>query len=35
MTRTHIPRSLRQRVVAEFRSQCAYCHTLTSVTEHV
>ena len=32
MTRTHIPRSLRQRVVAEFRNQCAYCHTLTSVT---
>jgi len=23
---------LRQRVVAEFRNRCAYCHTLTSVT---
>jgi len=32
MTRTPIPRSLRQRVVAEFRNQCAYGHTLTSVT---
>jgi len=32
MTRTRIPRSLRQRVVAESRNQCAYCHTLTSVT---
>lgn len=32
MTKTRIPRSLRQRVVAEFRNRCAYCHTLTSVT---
>ena len=32
MTRTRAPRSLRQRVVAEFRNRCAYCHTLTSVT---
>jgi len=32
MTRTRISRSLRQRVVAEFRNQCAYCHTLTSIT---
>jgi len=32
MTRTRISRSLRQRVVAEFRDQCAYCHTLTSIT---
>lgn len=32
MTRTRIPRRLRQRVVAEFRNRCAYCHTLTSVT---
>jgi hypothetical protein len=32
MTRTRIPRPLRQRVVAEFRNQCAYCHTLTCVT---
>jgi len=32
MTKTRIPRSLRQRVAAEFRNQCAYCHTLTSIT---
>lgn len=32
MTRTYIPHSLRQRVVAEFRNRCAYCHTPTSVT---
>ena len=32
MTRRRIPRSLRQRVVAESRNQCAYCHTLTAIT---
>ena len=32
MTRGRIPRSLRQRLVAEFRNRCAYCHTLTSIT---
>lgn len=32
MTRRRIPWSLRQRVVAESRNQCAYCHTLTSIT---
>lgn len=32
MTRTRIPRSLRQRVMAEWRNQCAYCHTQTSIT---
>jgi hypothetical protein len=32
MTRRHIPWSLRQRVVVESRNQCAYCHTLTSIT---
>lgn len=32
MTRTYIPRSLRQRVVVEFRNRCAYCHTPTAVT---
>jgi 5-methylcytosine-specific restriction endonuclease McrA len=32
MTRRRIPQSLRQRVVAESRNQCAYCHTLTSIT---
>ena len=32
MTKTYIPRSLRQRVVAEFCSRCAYCHTLTAIT---
>jgi 5-methylcytosine-specific restriction endonuclease McrA len=32
MTRRHIPRSLRRRVLAESRNQCAYCHTLTAIT---
>jgi hypothetical protein len=32
MTRKRIPRALRQRVVAESRNQCAYCHALTSIT---
>jgi hypothetical protein len=32
MTKAHISRSLRQRVAAEFRNRCAYCHTLTAVT---
>jgi len=32
MTRRRIPRSLRQRVLAESRYQCAYCHTLTAIT---
>ena len=32
MTRRRIPRSLRQRLVAESRNRCAYCHTLTSIT---
>lgn len=32
MTRRRIPRSLRQRVIAESRNQCAYCHTLTTIT---
>jgi len=32
MTGMHIPRSLRQRILDEFRGQCAYCHTLTSIT---
>ncbi len=32
MTKAHIPRSLRQRVVAEFRNRCAYCHTLAAIT---
>jgi HNH endonuclease len=32
MTRRRIPRSLRQRVVAESRNRCAYCHTLTAIT---
>jgi hypothetical protein len=32
MTGTRIPRSLRQRVIADSRNQCAYCHTLTSIT---
>jgi HNH endonuclease len=32
MTRQRLPRSLRQRMVAESRNQCAYCHTLTSIT---
>lgn len=32
MTRAYIPRSLRQRLVVEFRGQCAYCHTSTAIT---
>lgn len=32
MTTRRISRSLRQRVVAQSRSQCAYCHTLIAVT---
>ena len=32
LPRTYIPQSLRQRVVAEFRNRCAYCHTPTSIT---
>ncbi|MEA3349601.1 MAG: HNH endonuclease [Chloroflexota bacterium] len=32
MTRTYIPRSLRQRLADEFQSQCAYCHTSTAIT---
>lgn len=32
MTKTHILRALRQRVIAEYRSQCAYCHTPTAIT---
>jgi hypothetical protein len=32
MTRRRIPRSLRQRALAESRHQCAYCHTLTAIT---
>jgi hypothetical protein len=32
MTRRRIPRSLRQRVIAESRNQCAYCHTPTAIT---
>jgi hypothetical protein len=32
MTRRRIPRSLRQRVIADSRQQCAYCHTLTAIT---
>ena len=32
MTKRRIPRSLRQRLVTESRNQCAYCHTLTSIT---
>ena len=32
MTKTRIPRSLQRRVAAESRNQCAYCHTLTSIT---
>jgi hypothetical protein len=32
MTRRRLPRSLRQRLVAASRNQCAYCHTLTSIT---
>jgi hypothetical protein len=32
MTRRRLSRSLRQRVIADFRNQCAYCHTLTAIT---
>ena len=32
MPRRRIPRSLRQRIVAESCNRCAYCHSLTSVT---
>jgi hypothetical protein len=32
VTKTRIPRSLRRRVLSEWRNQCAYCHTLTSIT---
>lgn len=32
MTKAYIPRSLRQRVMAEFRNRCAYCHTPTAIT---
>jgi hypothetical protein len=32
MTITGIPPSLRRRVLAEARSQCAYCHSLTDIT---
>jgi HNH endonuclease len=32
MTRRRIPRSLRQRVLAASRNQCAYCHALTAIT---
>ena len=32
MTGTRIPAPLRRRVLAEFRSRCAYCHALTSIT---
>lgn len=32
MTRRRIPRSLRQRILAESRHQYAYCHTLTAIT---
>ncbi len=32
MSKAHIPRSLRRRVVAESRNQCAYCHSLTLIT---
>jgi hypothetical protein len=32
MTKAHISSSLRQRVVAEFRNRCVYCHTPTSIT---
>ena len=32
MTSRRIPRSLRQRLVAASGNQCAYCHTLTSIT---
>ncbi len=32
MTRARVPQSLRQRVLAESRNQCAYCHALISIT---
>lgn len=32
MTKTRIPRSLRQRVVSESQNQCAYCHALVAIT---
>jgi len=32
MTSRRIPRSLRQRLVAESRNRCAYCYTLTAIT---
>jgi hypothetical protein len=32
MTRPHIPRALRRRIVDESRGQCAYCHTPTAIT---
>lgn len=32
MSKAHIPRSLRQRVMTEFGNQCAYCHSLTAIT---
>jgi hypothetical protein len=32
MTETSIPASLRRRVLAEARGQCAYCHSLTAIT---
>ena len=32
MTRRRLPRSLRQRILAESRHQCAYYHTLTAIT---
>jgi len=32
MTRSAIPPALRRCVLAEARSQCAYCHSLTAIT---
>lgn len=32
MTGAYIPIPLRQQVLADFGRQCAYCHTLTSIT---
>ena len=32
MTKRPIPRSLRRQLLADSRSQCAYCHTLTAIT---
>lgn len=32
MSRTYIPKSLRQRVMAEARGLCAYCQTAVSIT---